>query len=129
MTEEAAIRRTGYEKPDGVRNGPLSARGAGAFEKMLRLFASARFANGRENFSEYLRIMLLEKSGYQNRMLEQQLRDVKYELRKIGTNVNQIAKKINGGFGTADDLQELEQYLKRIEKIFAKFRKEADEVW
>lgn len=62
-------------------------------------------------------------------MLEQQLRDVKYELRKIGTNVNQIAKKINGGFGTADDLQELEQYLKRIEKIFAKFRKEADEVW
>lgn len=92
-------------------------------------FDAAKFSNGRENFSEYLRVKLLEESGYKNSILEQQMKDVRYELRKIGTNVNQIAKKINSGFGTQNDLIELEQYLKQIESIFADLRKETDRVW
>ncbi len=78
-----------------------------------------RFKNGRVNFSGYIRSMLLEKSGYKNTTYLRQLRDVAYELRKIGTNVNQIAKKINQGYiGSSDDLAELKEYMAGIEKTF-----------
>lgn len=81
--------------------------------------AEFRFKNGRVNFSGYVRSMLLEKSGYKNTTYLRQLRDVAYELRKIGTNVNQIAKKINQGYiGSSEDLAELKAYLERIEKTF-----------
>lgn len=92
-------------------------------------FWDAKFSNGKENFSGYLRTKLLEESKYQNSLLERQVRDVRYELRKIGTNVNQIAKKINSGFGTLNDLQELECYLADIECIFSEFRKGVDQAW
>lgn len=92
-------------------------------------FLDAKFSNGKENFSGYLRTKLLEESKYQNSLLERQVRDVRYELRKIGTNVNQIAKKINSGFGTLNDLQELERYLADIEGIFSEFGKEVDHAW
>ena len=72
---------------------------------------------------------LLEASGYQNSLLERQMRDVRYELRKIGTNINQIAKKINSGFGTLGDLRELERYLADIEGIFSEFGKEVEHAW
>lgn len=92
-------------------------------------FLDAKFSNGKENFSGYLRAKLLEESKYQNSLLERQVRDVRYELRKIGTNVNQISKKINSGFGTLNDLRELERYLADIEGVFSEFGKEVDHAW
>lgn len=72
--------------------------------------------------------MLLEKSGYKNTTYLRQLRDVAYELRKIGTNVNQIAKKINQGYiGSSDDLAELKAYLERIEKTFDELKNNVPE--
>ena len=90
--------------------------------------AEFRFKNGRVNFSGYVRSMLLEKSGYKNTTYLRQLRDVAYELRKIGTNVNQIAKKINQGhIGSSDDLAELKAYLERIEKTFDELKNNVPE--
>ena len=90
--------------------------------------AEFRFKHGRVNFSGYVRSMLLEKSGYKNTTYLRQLRDVAYELRKIGTNVNQIAKKINQGYiGSSDDLAELKAYLERIEKTFDELKNNVPE--
>ena len=76
---------------------------------------AAKFKNGRMNLSRYLREQVLRNTGYEDVELARQLRDLQYELRKIGTNVNQIARKINSGFiGSSEDLAELKGYLRQI---------------
>ena len=91
--------------------------------------ADFHFKNGRDNFSEYLRSLLLERSSYRNVTYLKQLRDLAYELRKIGTNVNQIARKINSGYvGSSNDLTELKQYLKQIEEAFEKLKEEGKDM-
>ena len=96
-------------------------------EERAYLEQRARDAKTGKNFSGYLRNTMLANSGYRNPQLEKLLKDVQYELRKIGTNVNQIAKKINGGLGEPEDIRELERYLNRIGGVFEAFSKEAEE--
>lgn len=98
-------------------------------KKCSSSFSEARFKSGRENFSGYLREKLLGESNYKNKNLEQQIKNVAYELRKIGTNVNQVAKKVNSGKGVSSDIEELKQYLEQIEAVFAEVRKEAEHIW
>lgn len=98
-------------------------------KKCSSSFSKAKFRNGRENFSEYLRAKLLAESNYKNKMIEQKMGELRYELRKIGTNVNQIAKKINSGFGSPNDIEELERHMDRIEQSIEKFREEVERAW
>lgn len=87
-------------------------------------------AGERDNLSAYIRQLLFSQSGYKDEETVKLLRDLKYELRKIGTNVNQVARKINGGYvGSSADLMELKGSLARIEEAFAKMRKEVEEPW
>lgn len=90
-------------------------------------FSELQFKNGRENFSAYLRDKLLKETNYKNGSVERRMKELQYELRKIGTNVNQIARKVNGDLGTRGDVEELKQYLRSIENAFEKFQKEVDE--
>lgn len=84
----------------------------------------------RDNLSAYIRQLLFSQSGYRDEETVKLLRELKYELRKIGTNVNQIARKINGGYvGSSADLMELKGSLARIEEAFAKMKKEVEEPW
>lgn len=92
-------------------------------------FSNTRFQNGRENFSGYLREKLLAESNHKNKNLDQQIKNLHYELRKIGTNVNQVARKVNGGFGTPKDVEELKHYMEQIEKLFTDFQKEVENIW
>ena len=84
--------------------------------------------DGRVNFSDYLRQQLLAGSGYRNVALIRQLRELKYELRKIGTNVNQVARKVNSGLGTPQDVERMQGYLARIEQLFEELREEPGSV-
>lgn len=85
--------------------------------------SDCRFKNGRDNFSDYLRSLLFVASGYRDEAYLKQLRDLQFEVRKIGININQIAKKINSGYiGYSDDLAELKEYLSRIEAAFEKVK-------
>lgn len=87
---------------------------------------SFQFRNGKANLSAYLRELLLRESGYQKRSrgIEEQLKGLKYELRKIGTNINQVARKVNADLWTAGDIKELQASLNRIEEAFAKVTEE-----
>lgn len=90
--------------------------------------SSCRFKNGRDNFSDYLRSLLFAASGYRDDAYIKQLRELQYEIRKIGTNVNQITKKINSGYiGSSDDLIELKDCLARIENAFLKVKESHSE--
>lgn len=90
--------------------------------------SSCRFKNGRDNFSDYLRSLLFAASGYRDDAYIKQLRELQYEIRKIGTNVNQITKKINSGYiGSSDDLTELKDCLARIENAFLEVKESHSE--
>ena len=88
-----------------------------------------KFKNGRNNFSEYLRVKLLSGTGKKNKIMENQLSDLRFEVRKIGININQITKKINGGFGTEKDLKEIIFFLQEIEKRLEVYQEEVKNLW
>lgn len=90
---------------------------------------SAKFHSGKNNFSAYLRDRLLANAGYRNHILEQQNNNLDYELRKIGVNINQIARKINGGFGSRKDITDLYSYLNRIGQLVEEYQKKVEELW
>lgn len=83
----------------------------------------------RENFSEYVREKLLMESGFRNKKLEQLLLANRYELRKIGTNINQVTKKINSGFGTRRDLAILQKELDEIQGQMEALEEEIIKLW
>ena len=49
-----------------------------------------------------------------------ELHDLYAEINRIGTNINQIARKANAGFATKDDMRELLFLMKAIEQKMAK---------
>ncbi len=87
------------------------------------------FSSGRENLSKYLRDLIFRESRYKDWELKKELRNLNYELRKIGVNVNQIAHKINGNSWTAGDLVMLRDYLKSVEHHLEKIEKDVEEAW
>ena len=98
-------------------------------KKCSGAYAGKRFQNGKENFSGFLRERLLARTNYKNENLRQQLLDLRYELRKIGVNVNQIAKKVNAGYGTQKDLADLKFCLMEIRKNFLTYEEMVMERW
>ena len=47
--------------------------------------------------------------------LEKELKDLSYQVRKIGVNINQVVAKINAGYGNQIDIYNLEKALSQIE--------------
>lgn len=50
--------------------------------------------------------------------IDKEIRELKYQIRKVGTNINQIAKKINAGFGYAVDATYAIEEVQKIEQSF-----------
>lgn len=84
---------------------------------------------GEKNYSGFYRERLLANTNYKNEELKQRQRQLAYEVRKIGVNVNQIAKKINSGFGTRKDLAILEGHLEKIEQLFLEDKEACERAW
>ena len=49
-----------------------------------------------------------------------ELHDLYTEINRIGTNINQIARKANAGFATKDDMRELKFLMRAVEQRMAK---------
>lgn len=49
-----------------------------------------------------------------------ELHDLYTEINRIGTNINQIARKVNAGFATKDDMRELKLLMRAVEQGMAK---------
>ncbi|MBO5259030.1 MAG: MobC family plasmid mobilization relaxosome protein [Agathobacter sp.] len=84
---------------------------------------------GKDDFSTYAREKLLAKSYYQNLRIQREINELRYEIRKIGVNINQIAKKINGGFGTRNDLIVIIKRLDEIEQLMDSYEKKVEDSW
>ncbi len=81
----------------------------------------ASMLNKKIDFSEYCRICLLKENVQDNILLEEKLRDMIYQIRKIGVNINQIAKCINQGLyvvgeeGLKREIPRLKEQLSNVE--------------
>lgn len=83
---------------------------------------------GQKNISEYVRRKIFSETDYRNQLLKLQHENIRYELRKIGTNINQVTRKINAGFGSPEDLIYLQSEIKKLIKTFEDY-KGAVEKW
>ena len=88
-----------------------------------------KFRTGRSNFSGFLRELLLDRCNYHRDSLTRQNDQLRYELRKIGTNINQIARKANAGFAVPEDMEKLLGYMHTLNTQFEKYIKVVEEAW
>lgn len=84
---------------------------------------------GRKNLSAFVREKLLTNIGYRNKRLQEQNDSLSYELRKIGVNLNQIARKMNAGFGRPQDVTDLLSYLDSIEQLLQTYIEKTESLW
>ena len=75
------------------------------------------------NLSHYIREKALHPKDITGEILiTRELKNIGYEIKKIGINVNQVARKINAGFGTALDIEKLEDELKTLDDTFEELK-------
>ncbi|MGN1156827.1 MAG: MobC family plasmid mobilization relaxosome protein [Agathobacter sp.] len=79
--------------------------------------------------SKFVRDVLLDLTGYRSILISNQVRQLRQEIRRIGVNINQVAKKINGGYGTAADIVELLSELERVQNLFDEYKEKVDGTW
>lgn len=83
--------------------------------------SETRYSNGRENLSGYIRKCALNASGGAEKNLNREIKKLTYQIRKIGVNVNQVAKKINTGYGYPEPMQAVSDLKRELEKIEEQF--------
>lgn len=72
--------------------------------------------NGRMNLSGYIRDCVLEQSGIKKESYKREIKNLSYQIRKIGVNINQVAAKINSGYRGMDAVSTLLENQNRIER-------------
>ena len=65
------------------------------------------------NTSAYIRKCIFLQEDRPVR-LEKELKDLSYQVRKIGVNINQVVAKINAGYGNQIDIYNLEKALEQV---------------
>lgn len=81
------------------------------------------------NLSEFFRDSLLENNGLRSAAIKKQMRDLRWEINKIGTNINQTTKRINSGTGTAADVADILTYQDRLISLMEKYLLEVEDLW
>lgn len=74
------------------------------------------FRNGGVNLPDFIRNHVLEQSGIKKESYARDIRNLIYQVRKIGVNVNQVAAKINSGYRGMDAVSTLLENQNRIEQ-------------
>lgn len=91
--------------------------------EFLKLQSTLADESGRKykSFSEFVRETLLANHQYNTPFVKMQLADLRYEIHKIGVNINQATKKMNSGYGSQRDVEILKCSLKSIEEILTEY--------
>ncbi|MFR4360455.1 plasmid mobilization protein [Anaerobutyricum hallii] len=66
------------------------------------------------NTSAYIRKCIFSQE-HDSVSLKKELKNLSYQVRKIGVNINQVVAKINAGYGNQIDIYNLEKALSQIE--------------
>lgn len=89
-----------------------------------------RMRTGSKNLSAYVRKKTLQESGYQKELqIQQELKELVYQFRKIGTNINQATKQLHIGYEPAAAADRLEKNMKLLEQQFEKMKEELKQTY
>ena len=67
-----------------------------------------------KNISAYIRKCIFSSARHPCE-LKKELKELSYQVRKIGVNINQTVTKINSGYGSPSDIRMLQQCLADVE--------------
>lgn len=86
--------------------------------------SAMQYKNGKINVSGYIRKCALQ-GGVSNDSSQQKtqnnVKNLTYQIRKIGVNVNQATKKINSGYGMGKATEAIREELIRLNDLFDAF--------
>lgn len=81
--------------------------------------------NGSKNLSAYLRRTVLQRSGYHTEeKLQRELKELVYQIRKIGVNINQATKQLNTEYRTMEAANRLEESMELVKMQLHEIRQE-----
>lgn len=93
------------------------------YEKILtEVEKNVSGSNGKTDISKYVRVKLLDLP-MSEREIKKELHDLKFQIRKIGVNINQAVKRINSGIAMTEDDTYLLTELARVEELLRIFLK------
>lgn len=79
-----------------------------------------------KNVSAYIRKCIFDRND-NPAAIQKELKGLAYQVRKIGVNINQVTAKVNAGYATPVDLENLLFYLKKVEEEFFRLEKDLKE--
>lgn len=82
----------------------------------------AKYKNGELNLSSYIRGRLFSEM-LARKNTGKELRELSYQIRKIGVNINQAVKRINSGHENKEDETFLLSELAQVERLLKKYEK------
>lgn len=100
-------------------------------EEMTKIkeMAAAEVSEGKKmNVSKYIRQKIFSDTVTEHD-LKKAMKDITYQIRKIGVNVNQVAAKVNRSYCTGNDTQTIKIELLRVEDLLSKLIRKADEFY
>lgn len=81
--------------------------------------------SGGKNLSAYLRKTVLQRSGYQkDEKFQRELKELVYQIRKIGVNINQATKQLNTEYRTMEAANRLEESMELVKIQLHEIRQE-----
>ncbi len=84
------------------------------YEKLVKDAKTAGIRNG--NVSEYIRRQV-EEVGLEDLKRREHIKEIQYQIRKIGVNINQIVRRNNSRLYFKSDKEELIKDLKEIQRL------------
>ncbi|RGT36515.1 plasmid mobilization relaxosome protein MobC [Mediterraneibacter gnavus] len=89
-----------------------------------------RMRTGSKNLSAYVRKKTLQESGYQKELqIQKELKELVYQFRKIGTNINQATKQLHIGYEPAAAADRLEKNMTILEQKMEMLREELKRIY
>ena len=89
-----------------------------------------RMRTGSKNLSAYVRKKTLQESGYQKELqIQKELKELVYQFRKIGTNINQATKQLHIGYEPAAAADRLEKNMTILEQKMEMLREDLKRIY
>lgn len=89
--------------------------------KKAEMDEETRCKSGKRNLSAYLRKCILRDTKYvREETYRKEIRELTYQVRKIGVNINQIVKQMNRGYQSQYAVKELMDLIRQVNDQFEK---------
>lgn len=106
----------------------LTAEEYELLEKLAEEDEETHSRNKKKNMSAFIRKRIFSGSSLEEGLTEK-LKDVEYQVRKIGVNINQVAAKANSSYVSGKDIKALSAALHSVDIQFLEMTRKIEETY